>query len=56
MVYICEYQTKVLLPGIFLFRFGAVYELRLASYGHETVTKNASHAQSLTYGASVQLF
>ena len=32
------------------------YELRLANYGRETVSKDASCARLLTSGASVQLF
>ena len=50
------YQTNARLPGIFLFWLGAVYELRLVSYGHETVSKNTSCAWSSISGASVQLF
>ena len=56
---VCEYYTyqiTALLPGIFLFWFGAAYELQLASYGLETVSEDTSCAQSLTSGASVQLF
>ena len=30
------YLTTALLPGICLFWLGEAYELRLASYGHET--------------------
>ena len=42
---VCEYytyQTTALLPGIFLSLFEAAYELRLASYGLETVSKIAA--------------
>ena len=53
---IYAYQTTALLPGIFLFWVGALYELRLASYGLETASKDASHARSLTSGASVYVF
>ena len=35
------YQTTALLPGIFLFWFGAVYKLCLVSYGLKTVSKDA---------------
>ena len=44
---VCEYYTHLmttLLLGIFLYWFGAAYELRLASYGLETVFKKASSA------------
>ena len=43
---VCEYytyQTTALRPNIFLFWFGAAYELRLASYGQETVPEYAIH-------------
>ena len=50
------YQTNALLPGIFLLWFAAAYELHLVSYGHKIVSKNASHAWSLTSRSSVRLF
>ena len=42
--------------GIFLYWVGAAYELRLASYGLKTVSKNASCAPLLTSEASVYVF
>ena len=42
-------------PSIFLFSFGAMYKLRLASYGHKTFSKNTSCAQSSTFWGSAQL-
>ena len=56
---VCVYYTyrmTAILLGIFLFSFGAVYELRLASYGLEPVFKNVSHCRSNTSGASVHVF
>ena len=35
---------NALLPGILLYWFAIAYKLRLASYGHETVSKIASRA------------
>ena len=49
-------KRLALLPGIVLVWFGAAYELRLASYGLETVSKDASHDRSLTSVASVDVF
>ena len=45
------YQTTDL-PGIFHFWFGAAYELRLASYGLEIASKDASRASSANFGTS----
>ena len=56
---IYTYQTTALLPGILLFWFGTVSELRLASYDYETASyfsRDASRAWSSTSGASVQFF
>ena len=50
------YEMTALLHCKFLFRFGAAYELRLASYGLETVSRDASHSRSDTSGASVHTF
>ena len=56
---VCEYytyQTTALLLGNFCFWDRVVYNLQLASYGLETVSKDASHARSLTSWASVYAF
>ena len=47
------YQTTALLPVIFLFWFGVVYELQLTNYGLETVSKDASCFHLATSGASL---
>ena len=49
---VCEYYTYqmiALLPGIFIVWFGVVYEPRLASYSHETVSKDTLRARSRAY-------
>ena len=45
-----------LLPGIFLFWFGVVYQLQLASYGHEAIPQCARCSHSDTFVASVYVF
>ena len=50
------YQMTALLPGIFLFWFGVMYKLWLASYSHKIVFEDVLHIQSSTSGALVQLF
>ena len=47
------YQTTALLPGIFLFWFGAMHELPLVSYSLKTVSKDTSHFCLSTSGACV---
>ena len=59
LYHVCEYYTyqrTALLPGIFLFWFGVVYELRLASYGHKTVPQCARCSRSGTSVASGYVF
>ena len=56
----CTYQTSALLSDIFLFWFGAAYELRLGSYTatklQVAVSKYAPRGWWSTSEASVQLF
>ena len=51
-------QMTPLLPGIFLFWFGVVYQLQLVSYmyGHKTILQYARRSHSDTSVASVYVF